>query len=177
MEPWAQRIYDEMARLGVKQAELAAACHIKPGSVSGWFGGGKLTKMISGDNLLLVAERLNLQPKWIMTGKGPKSASGYVSSVGLDPDMVAESHAALRNSYEDENRVYRIEDDPARFVRVYDLRASLSAAPTQDEWVQYGRKLQAIIASEEAPPHGPNDGSSTDGTHQKGMAGRVRRRA
>lgn len=70
MEEWAQRIHERMVAQGKIAAELARACKIKPGSVSGWFGQGKPTKMISGDNLVAVASFLNTSPEFIMTGRG-----------------------------------------------------------------------------------------------------------
>lgn len=51
-------------------ADIARACKIQPGSVSGWFGGGKPTKMISGDNLVAVAQALGTTAEYIMTGRG-----------------------------------------------------------------------------------------------------------
>lgn len=36
MEIWAKRIHDRMIEVGKKPADLARACGIKPGSVSGW---------------------------------------------------------------------------------------------------------------------------------------------
>lgn len=125
-----------------------------------------------------LAAALDVDVNYLETGKTPpKAAPSRSHPLRLDADMIAETHAALRLAYEEDGREYLIEDDPARFVRVYELRSTLSAHPTQDEWVQYGRQLQAIIAPQGAPPSGPNDGSSADGPHPKGVARRVRRKA
>lgn len=70
MEKWAERIHERMTAAGKLAADLARACDIKPGSVSGWFGQGKPTKMISGDNLVLVAQYLGTTAEYIMTGRG-----------------------------------------------------------------------------------------------------------
>lgn len=101
--------------------------------------------------------------------------NGELATPRLVPAMVAETHAALRRSASKE-RPYQIEEDPARFVRLYERRASLSAHPTQEEWVQFGRDIQAIVA-QGTPPHGPNDGNPPHGHHPKGVAGRVRKSA
>ena len=69
MEDWATRIYERMAAAGKTQADIARACKIKPGSVSGWFGQGKPTKMISGDNLVATAQLLGTTAEYIMTGR------------------------------------------------------------------------------------------------------------
>lgn len=69
MENWAQRIHSLLLASGKSQAELARACGIKAGSVSGWFGQGKPTKMISGDNLVAAAQFLESTAEYIMTGR------------------------------------------------------------------------------------------------------------
>jgi transcriptional regulator with XRE-family HTH domain len=175
MEPWAHRIYSRMAELGRNQSELAKACGIKEPSVSGWFGkGSRPTRMISGDNLVSVAKFLGLTPEWIITGKGKKSASDQGSqSVRLDPLMIAETHRALREVYEEEGRVYRIEAEPARFMRVYELRASMSNTPSQEEWVQFGMKLAAVMTPQGADIDGRGNAAPAQGAHSKGVARRV----
>jgi|GEM_PF-2350704 len=70
MEKWAERIHERMIDAGKLAADLARACGIKPGSVSGWFGQGKPTKMISGDNLVMVAQYLGTTAEYVMTGRG-----------------------------------------------------------------------------------------------------------
>ena len=72
LPPWSQRILDVLAEHPDKSAAgLARACNIGQGSVSGWFGKGKPTKMISGDNLVAAARYLGTTPEWIMTGRNP----------------------------------------------------------------------------------------------------------
>lgn len=70
METWAERIHERMTAAGKKPADLARACGIKAGSVSGWFGQGKPTKMISGDNLVAAAGYLGTTAEYVMTGRG-----------------------------------------------------------------------------------------------------------
>ena len=98
-------------------------------------------------------------------------------SVRLDPLMIAETHQALREVYEEAGRVYRIEDEPARFVRVYELRASLSDKPSQDEWIQFGRKLAAVMVPQGAVEDGQRSGESAQGADQAGVARRVQAKA
>lgn len=180
MEPWAKRIHERMRNLGKTQAELAKACGIKESSISGWFGkGSRPTRMISGDNLVLAAKFLGVTPEWIIIGKGqPEIAQqSHSQAVRLDPLMIAETHRALREVYAETGRVYQIEDEPARFVRVYELRASLSDAPNQDDWVQFGRKLAAIMTPQGAVDDGRSHAVLSQGTHQKGVARRVQVKA
>lgn len=48
---------------------LAAACGVKPPSVSDWINGG--TKTLEGSNLVAAAEFLNVRAKWLAEGIGP----------------------------------------------------------------------------------------------------------
>lgn len=91
MEPWAKRIHELMTDGGYSQAELARACGIKPGSVSGWFGQGKPTKMISGDNLVAAASLLGTTAEYLMTGR-PSAASrtGQSQLAGLTEENIAQ---------------------------------------------------------------------------------------
>lgn len=52
----------------VSQAALARACGIRAPSVNDWLSGK--TKTIEGQNLLLAAEYLKVQPMWLATGRG-----------------------------------------------------------------------------------------------------------
>lgn len=79
MEMWAVRIQELMRDRRLSAADLARACKIQPGSVSGWFGGGKATKMISGDNLVAAAQALGTTAEYIMTGRG-RPATGAVGA-------------------------------------------------------------------------------------------------
>jgi phage repressor protein C with HTH and peptisase S24 domain len=65
----------------VSQASLARACGIRAPSVNDWLSGK--TKTIEGQNLLLAADFLKVQPMWLATGKGSmrKGMDG-----GLSPD-------------------------------------------------------------------------------------------
>ena len=98
MEPWAKRMQDRMAETGHTQADIARACGIQPGSVSGWFGQGKPTKMISGDNLVASAILLGTSAEYLMTGKGPRRASSQ--PVGLDVAKLNELLGTLEAAVE-----------------------------------------------------------------------------
>ncbi|OBR79088.1 MULTISPECIES: helix-turn-helix transcriptional regulator [Xanthomonas] len=94
MEEWARRIHEQMVAQGKIPADLARACKIKPGSVSGWFGQGKPTKMISGDNLVAAATFLNTSPEYIMTGRGPAEAAASQPE-RLDDETIAQGFELL----------------------------------------------------------------------------------
>jgi len=95
---WAQRISDLLDTFPEKSAAgLARACGIKQGSVSGWLGGGKPTKMISGDNLVAAAAYLETTPEYIMTGRHPARLSES-QPVGLDLEMLRSSIVSVKEA-------------------------------------------------------------------------------
>ena len=74
MKTWNERLTDRMKELGLREADLARACGVKPPSVHYWITGK--TKKIEGENLLLAAKALRVDPEWLRTGKTPKHALG-----------------------------------------------------------------------------------------------------
>ena len=95
---WSQRIADVLAASPDKSpAGLARACGIKGGSVSGWFGKGKPTKMISGDNLVSAAAYLGVTPEWIMTGRGSASAR-QSQPLEIDDEMLKSAIVSVKES-------------------------------------------------------------------------------
>lgn len=157
---WAQRISDLLAADPTKTpAGLARACGIKSGSVSGWFGKGKPTKMISGDNLVAAAAYLGVTPEYIMTGRGRSRSGDSARSVSesketrLDPAMLAETAAAISRVYERAGKVFKLEQDPERFLQAYAARLSLPEKPSSADMFEFGLSVAAIFA-----PHGGGDG-------------------
>ena len=93
MEEWARRVQELMSQTGRTQADLARACAIKPGCVSGWFGQGKPTKMISGDNLVATANVLGTTAEYLMTGRGGGARASQ--PMGLDVAKLADLLATV----------------------------------------------------------------------------------
>jgi hypothetical protein len=125
MEPWAERIHERMTAIGKKPVELARACGIKAGSVSGWFGQGKPTKMISGDNLVSAASFLGISPSFIMTGRedGPIASQ----SVGLDIEKLSTVLAVVEGAIKDSRKTVPPAFKARMIQRVYDSRHALTA--------------------------------------------------
>lgn len=95
---WAQRIDDLLKADSSKSAAgLARACGIKGGSVSGWFGKGKPTKMISGDNLVSAATYLNTTSEYIMTGRQSTTA-GQSHPVNMDLEMLKSAIVSVKEA-------------------------------------------------------------------------------
>lgn len=153
MEPWARRILsrlDELRDSGLSEAGLARACKISRASVSGWFGAGtKLTRMISGDNLVAAADYLTTTPHWIMTGRnGPADAS---QPAGLLPPKIASTTKALLTFLRrrDPEAVLNLtdSDDAELFAAVYAEAIALPATPSEDDQNEFAAKVADLIAA------------------------------
>jgi transcriptional regulator with XRE-family HTH domain len=65
-----ERIRERMKELRMTNAQLAAACKVKPPTSFGWASGK--TKQIKAEPLLLAARALGVTPEWLSTGMGRK---------------------------------------------------------------------------------------------------------
>lgn len=66
----------------IKGVDLARAVGVKPPSVSDWLSGK--SKTMEGENLLLAAKYLNVNPTWLATGNGEPKDSGSIQFNKLD---------------------------------------------------------------------------------------------
>ncbi len=64
---------------GLSQAELARAVKTSRTTVNDWLSGK--TQDISGERLFLVAQKLDLNPEWLATGKGNIRVPQYADQV------------------------------------------------------------------------------------------------
>lgn len=98
LPPWAQRIEDLLKADPTKSAAgLARACGLQGGSVSGWFGKGKPTKMIRGDNLIPAAAYLGTTPEYIMTGR-QAAAAGQSQPMTMDLEMLKSAIVSVKEA-------------------------------------------------------------------------------
>lgn len=156
MEPWARRILsrlDELRDGGASEADLARHCKISRASVSGWFGKGtKVTRMISGDNLVAAAEYLNTTPAWIITGRGDHGAASQPAGL-VAPKIVSTTKALLtflRRRDPDATLNLADPDDAALFAGVYAEAIALPATPSEDEQTEFAAKVADLIAAQGA---------------------------
>lgn len=81
----------------VTKAALAAACGVKPPSVSDWFSGR--TTELKGPSLIAAARYLQVRPDWLAHGKGPMELGGALAvepEVGLSEALIAIGKALER---------------------------------------------------------------------------------
>lgn len=143
LPPWSQRILDVLAEHPDKSAAgLARACNIGQGSVSGWFGKGKPTKMISGDNLVAAARYLGTTPEWIMTGRNPATQS-QSHSVSVDLEMLKSAIVSVKEAL----RALGLELDAflaaPLIAYAYAERAALPRVMSKEEY----RAFDAMVVS------------------------------
>ena len=98
--------------------------------------GGRLARYIEG--------RLGHERGWLDTPQWEGEPLQDSHSLRLDPDMLAETHKALRELDHDNGRVFSIEREPARFVQAYQMRAGMPEEPSKDEWIKFGQKLVVL---------------------------------
>ena len=67
------RVRECMLNSQLTNAQLAAACNVKPPTAFNWASGKTLN--IKGEPLLLAAKVFNVRPEWLATGVGPKTLS------------------------------------------------------------------------------------------------------
>ena len=137
-------------------------------------GIGKSARGVSDANAAKVETRLGKEPGWMDSDLS--APEGRSQALRLDPNMLAETHKALRELYQESGRVFSIEEEPARFVQVYQMRAGMSEEPSQDEWIKFGRKL-VVMPPQGATGDGRGDGVPAKGTDTGKQPGRVRRKA
>jgi len=178
-----ETIGDRVRRLreasGIERKDLARDVGLSYSGLSDLESG----KAKSSTKLHRLAEALGVSTTYLETGKEPRGEDAQLAfsrrsqPLRLNPTMLAETHRALRKLEHAEGRKFSLEDEKyaARFVQLYEIRAAMSAKPTQDEWVEFGQKLAAIMT-----PTGGDDGRGggvpAHGTGAKKVAEGLRRK-
>lgn len=95
----------------------------------------------------------------------------------LDPEMIAESYAALSEIYLEElGRPYDLTLEPERFVLVYEARSRMTKNPSASEERRFGARVAEIVRLHGAERHGQKDGLPVEGNDQGQLARGVRRK-
>lgn len=83
---FAERLADAMQETGITAVALAAATGASQSAVSQWLS--QKIKTVSGDHLFAIADTLGVEPRWLLTGRGPRKPR-------LPPDLADLTDAQL----------------------------------------------------------------------------------
>lgn len=116
------------------------------------------------------------QPQW--KDAHQPALSSHSQPVRLDPVMLSQTYKALLTLDPEADHPISLAnlDDAAHFVQVYEMRAAMPIQPSQEEWIEFGRKLATLTPTGGDDERGGSAVSAT-GTHTSKVAGKVRREA
>lgn len=134
MSTLQERVKNRMKAMGINNAQLAAACNVKPPTSFNWASGK--TKNIKGEPLLLAAKALGVNPEWLATGFGPMIASG----AGTQAHIAAEPSV----TYLPEKKADALTQE------MLELFAKLDT-PSKREWLA---NLKGFVAGRRPHSHG-----------------------
>jgi transcriptional regulator with XRE-family HTH domain len=80
MSTLAKRITARRKELGLSASDLANICGISPAAVFKWESGG--TSNLKHDHLFMLADALNVRPRWLALGEGEKLAAPPMEAYG-----------------------------------------------------------------------------------------------
>lgn len=84
---FAERLADAMQDAGINGRSLAAAVGVKESSVSQWLS--SKIKGLSGNHVFAVADVLGVEPRWLLTGVGPRKPRLPPELAVLTEDQIA----------------------------------------------------------------------------------------
>lgn len=194
MDKYARNFAQALEKSGMKDADLARSLGIKPANIYHWKTG---VRPIPADKASQVADLVGVDAIEISAAfervvqsqslieelenfESKRMKNKESQAQRFDPEMLALTHRALREMYRDElNRPYCLEDDPARFLKVYEFQASLSRSlPTADliKVIKTAWLEQIKGALDNGRAGEGTDRLSIKGVHKGNMAGRVQRK-
>jgi transcriptional regulator with XRE-family HTH domain len=161
------------------QSKMGEALGITQGAVSQYLNGKipmNYYTLVGFCGLLDIADPKTIRddlPEQAMLTRGidldqktPDTKPQHASqAVELDPDMVAETHQALRLYYRRRGKEYDIERQPEEFIWAYGLRLDLGDEPSSADLIDFGAKLAERIRKRAEAGRGDqqNEGSKVAG--------------
>ena len=157
---------------GMTQEALALAC--------GWSGQSRIANYESTspkarqpkpNEIPLIAKALGVPVAELFENEG--GVKGQPSHLGrIDPTMLAESIAALRELAKRQGRVYDPEKQPELLVYAYQLREGLGTTPSTAEVIDMGAQLNERLQTA-GGEDGPENGRHADSADRKRAKGRA----
>ena len=91
---FADRLADAMQEAGFNGRTLAAAAGVKESAVSQWLS--SKIKSVSGNHLFSAADALGVEPRWLLTGQGPRKPRIPPDLADLSADQIAAILSLIR---------------------------------------------------------------------------------
>lgn len=182
---WVQRAVGRMRDLGLRQEDLKATLGVKTrGAVGHYF---RERRQLSAQQAAALAAKLGMSIDELFSDDPGAEASigsaGIVDSISqsnatrLDPEMIAESYAALSEIYLEERGVpFDLTQEPERFVLVYEARSRMTKNPSASDERRFGARVAEIVRLTGADLHGSRDGVPVEGDDKGPMARGVQRK-
>lgn len=158
---------------GLTQEELAHACGFATQSrIGNYEAQGKHSRAPKLKEIPLIANALGVSIGELFGESSTKFSNSHETR--LDPVMLAETATAISTLYGRAGRVFKLEEEPERFLQAYSARLMLPEEPSSAEMFEFGLAVAAIFA-----PHGGGDGGDGSGKNlpiDRSTGGNVARR-
>lgn len=177
-----ERIRQEREAQGISRAALGAAV----GRGYSYIAELENDGIKRGSHIPAIAKALGVTPEWLETGKGDKRANPAVQShsqsMKLDPVILAESIAALRQVAKRRGWDYDPETHAESTCYAYELWHELPAAPSTADVIDIGERIAERLRMEMEGRHGSGEsgsgaGAGADDRGRDGTAGARKTRA
>lgn len=162
----------------LQPADVARRLNMSQQRLKNWDGRG-----ISKEGALSAQEIYGIDGLALMRGvlrRLPSQTSPFVSQskeTRLDPEMIAESYAALSEIYLEERGVpFDLTQEPERFVLVYEARSRMTKNPSASDERRFGARVAEIVRLTGAELHGSRDGVPAEGDDKGPVARGVQRK-
>lgn len=189
LDAYAKQFSAALDRSRMSSAALAQAVGVDPSYVSQWKTG---RRPIPADKAVVTASLIGVNPALISEAYEKVASAGAIEQHGssdlpskisqsnatrLDPEMIAESYAALSEIYLEERGVpFDLTQEPERFVLVYEDRSRMTKNPSASEERRFGARVAEIVRLTGADLHGSRDGMPAEGDDKGPMARGVQRK-
>lgn len=189
IDAYAKQFSAALERSRMSSAALAQAVGVDPSYVSQWKTG---RRPIPADKAVITASLIGTNPTWIseayekvasastaglQEGSNLSPQISESNATRLDPEMIAESYAALSEIYLEERGVpYDLTEEPERFVLVYEARSRMTKNPSASDERRFGARVAEIVRLTGVELHGSRDGVSSEGNDKGPMARGVQRK-
>lgn len=181
---WVQRAVGRMRDLGLRQEDLKETLGVKTrGAVGHYF---RERRQLSAQQAAALAARLGMSIDELFSDDPnveasitPRSAEiiSESNATRLDPEMIAESYAALSEIYLEERGVpFDLTQEPERFVLVYEARSRMTKNPSASDERRFGARVAEIVRLTGAELHGSRDGVPAEGDDKGPVARGVQRK-